>query len=305
MAPEPSAPERRAALSMLATYLRPEGRRLAALVVLTFGTVGLDLYVPQLLRRFIDGAQGQLPLADVSGVKNRAQGNAQWIVTAEKTIFIYHEQSIQQAFLGATWFIKAMNVYYGTLHFIITAGLLVWLYARRHSAYRVMRNLLGATTGLALIGYWTFPLAPPRLYSKCSGRIPALGPEGGLVKPSCFVDTLDKVGGLWDYQSSAAKAIANAYAAMPSLHFGWSLWCAIVIWTQVGGRRGHVLAVLYPTLTLFAIVITANHFFLDAVGGALILCGGLGIVRWSERRRSARLAPALTGATAEQLATAQ
>ncbi|NMD25364.1 MAG: PAP2 family protein, partial [Actinobacteria bacterium] len=109
----------------------------------------------------------------------------------------------------------------------------------------------------------------------------------------------------WDYQSSAAKAIANAYAAMPSLHFGWSLWCAIVIWTQVGGRRGHVLAVLYPTLTLFAIVITANHFFLDAVGGALILCGGLGIVRWSERRRSARLAPALTGATAEQLATAQ
>lgn len=244
-------------------------------------------------------------LADVSGVKNRAQGNAQWIVTAEKTIFIYHEQSIQQAFLGATWFIKAMNVYYGTLHFIITAGLLVWLYARRHSAYRVMRNLLGATTGLALIGYWTFPLAPPRLYSKCSGRIPALGPEGGLVKPSCFVDTLDKVGGLWDYQSSAAKAIANAYAAMPSLHFGWSLWCAIVIWTQVGGRRGHVLAVLYPTLTLFAIVITANHFFLDAVGGALILCGGLGIVRWSERRRSARLAPALTGATAEQLTTAQ
>ena len=55
----------------------------------------------------------------------------------------------------------------------------------------------------------------------------------------------------------------------------------------------------------FDIVIAAHHFFLDAVGGALILCGGLGIVRWSERRRSARLAPALTGATAEQLATAQ
>jgi ATP-binding cassette subfamily B protein len=68
MAPEPSAPDRRAALSMLSTYLRPEGRRLTALVVLTFGTVGLDLYVPQLLRRFIDGAQGQLPLAELSRV---------------------------------------------------------------------------------------------------------------------------------------------------------------------------------------------------------------------------------------------
>ena len=229
-------------------------------------------------------------LADVPGVKNRAHGNAHWIVEAEKTIFIFHEQSIQQAFLGANWFIKATNVYYGTLHFIITVGLLVWLYARRHGAYRIMRNLLGATTALALIGYWAFPLAPPRLYLQCDGDIPVLGEQGGLVKPSCFVDTLDKVGGLWDYQSSAAKAIANAYAAMPSLHFGWSLWCAIVIWRYVGGRRGHVLAVLYPTLTLFAIVVTANHYFLDAVGGAITLLGGAGVVRWTERRRSERAA---------------
>ncbi|MGB8862433.1 MAG: phosphatase PAP2 family protein [Ilumatobacteraceae bacterium] len=227
-------------------------------------------------------------LADVGGVKNRAHGNAHLIVSMEKSTFLFHEQSIQQAFLGATWFIKAMNVYYGTLHFIITAGLLVWLYAKRHGAYRRMRNLLGATTGLALIGYWAFPLAPPRLYLQCDGNIPALGPEGGLVKPSCFVDTLDKVGGLWNYQSSAAKAIANAYAAMPSLHFGWALWCAIVIWQQVGGRKGHVLAVLYPALTLFAIVVTANHYFLDAVGGAIILGGGLAIGRWSDRRRLAR-----------------
>lgn len=68
MATQASAPDRRAALSMLATYLRPEGRRLAALVVLTFGTVGLDLYVPQLMRRFIDGAQGALATADLSRV---------------------------------------------------------------------------------------------------------------------------------------------------------------------------------------------------------------------------------------------
>ncbi len=238
-------------------------------------------------------------LADVPGVKNRAIGNATWIVAAEKSIFIYHEQTIQQAFLGATWFIKAMNVYYGTLHFLITAGLLVWLYAKRHDAYRRMRNLLGATTALALIGYWSFPLAPPRLYYRCDGEIPVLGPEGGLVKPNCFVDTLDRIGGLWNYQSSAAKAIANAYAAMPSLHFGWALWCAIVIWKQVDGRRGQVLAVLYPTLTLFAVVVTANHYFLDAVGGAVIFLGGLGIVRWQDARRSARSAP-----TAQHLAPA-
>lgn len=232
-------------------------------------------------------------LADVPGVKSRAYGNAHWLVDAEKTLYIFHEQAIQQAFLGANWFIKVMNVYYGTLHFIITAGLLIWLFAKRYTAYRVMRNLLGATTGLALIGYWAFPLAPPRLYLQCDGDIPVVGEGGGLVRPKCFVDTLDKIGGLWDYQSSAAKAIANAYAAMPSLHFGWALWCAIVIWRHVGGRRGHVLAVLYPALTLFAIVVTANHYFLDALGGTVILFGGLGVSRWSERRRSARHAAAL------------
>ena len=231
-------------------------------------------------------------LANVAGVKNRAHSNAHFLVAAEKTMFIYHEQAIQQAFLGANWFIKAMNVYYGTLHFIITAGLLVWLYAKRHDAYRRLRNLLGATTFLALIGYWAYPLAPPRLYLQCEGNIPALGPEGGLVKPNCFVDTLDKVGGLWNYQSSAAKAIANAYAAMPSLHFGWALWCAIVIWNEGGGRRSRVIAVLYPALTLFAIVVTANHYFLDAVGGVLILLGGVQIVKWHDRRRSTKLAAA-------------
>jgi len=232
-------------------------------------------------------------LADLGGVKARAHSNANHLVSLEKTLFIYHEQSIQQAFLGATWFIKAMNVYYGTLHFIITAGLLIWLYVKRHGAYQRMRNLLGATTALALIGYWAFPLAPPRLYEHCDGTIPALGPEGGLVKPPCFVDTLEKIGGLWNYQSSAAKAIANAYAAMPSLHFGWALWCGIVIWKNVGGRRGQVLAVVYPFLTLFAIVVTANHYFLDAAGGVVILLGGLTVVRWRERRASARLAPAV------------
>lgn len=240
-------------------------------------------------------------LANVSGVKNRAHSNAHFLVNLEKTLFIYHEQSIQQAFLGATWFIKAMNVYYGTLHFIITAGLLIWLYVKRHDAYRRLRNLLGATTFLALIGYWAFPLAPPRLYLQCGGDIPAIGPGGGLEKPDCYVDTLAKIGGLWDYQSSAAKAIANAYAAMPSLHFGWSLWCAIVIWQEIGGRRGRILAVLYPSLTLFAIVVTANHYFLDAVGGALILLGGVQIVRWLDRRRSSKLA----SVSAQELATAE
>jgi hypothetical protein len=71
------------------------------------------------------------------------------------------------------------------------------------------------------------------------------------------------------------KAVSNQYAAMPSLHFGWSLWCVFMLWPAVGERRwAKALLVAYPAATLFAIVVTANHFWLDAVGGAAVLAGG-------------------------------
>ena len=225
-------------------------------------------------------------LADHTGITSRAYSNARHLVRAEHWLHIYWEQAIQQAFIGSYWFIRVMNIYYGTLHFVITVGLLVWLYMRRHHAYRGMRNLLGLTTALALIGYWAFPLAPPRLY-KCNANIPVPGPDGFTIG-KCFVDTLDKVGGLWSYHSPVAKAVANQYAAMPSLHFGWSLWCAIVLYSYARSRPVKVLGLLYPVLTLFAIVVTANHYFLDAVGGAIIIVVAMMMLRMLDRRRSRR-----------------
>jgi len=226
-------------------------------------------------------------LAD-RGVTNRAYSNARHLVDWEKTLRIFHEQAMQEALLAAHWFIKLMNIVYGTLHFVITASLLVWLYRRRHRAYRHMRNLLGFTTFLALIGYWAFPLAPPRLY-KCNDDIPVPGPDGYTIG-KCFVDTLDTIGGLWSYHSPVAKAVANQYAAMPSLHFAWSLWCCVVLvrygahrWTRIAGRA-------YPVLTLAAIVITGNHYFLDALGGAITFGAAIGLLRWRERRSHRRLA---------------
>lgn len=234
-------------------------------------------YVYQTVRSF----------AGHDGVTNRAYGNARRLVGWERSLGIFHEQVIQQAFLSAHWFIKAMNIYYGTLHFAITVGLLVWLYKKRHDAYRAMRNLLGLSTMLALIGYWGFPLAPPRLY-KCNHSIPVPGPDGYSIG-KCFVDTLAKVGGLWSYHSPVAKAVANQYAAMPSLHFAWAAWCAIVIYRYSRHQLVRALGLLYPVLTLLSIVVTANHYFLDALGGAIAIGGAGWIIRAHERRRSQRL----------------
>jgi hypothetical protein len=180
-----------------------------------------------------------------------------------------------------------MNIYYGTLHFVITAGLLVWIYFRRHHAYRRMRNLLGLTTALALVGYWGFPLRPPRLYA-CNPTIPAAGPTGPSIG-KCFVDTLSKVGGLWSYKSSVARVVANQYAAMPSLHFAWSIWCAVLLFQYSRHRGARAFGLVYPLLTLFAIVVTANHYFLDALGGALTIGAAALILRSVDRRRSERL----------------
>ena len=224
--------------------------------------------------------------ADHTGITSHAYANAHRLVTAEKWLHIFWEQPIQHALLSATWLIKAMNIYYGTLHFVITIGLLVWMYTKRHHAYRTMRNLLGLSTALALVGYWSFPLAPPRLY-KCNDNIPVPGPDG-LSIGKCFVDTLDRFGGLWSYHSPIAKAVANQYAAMPSLHFGWALWCAIVVIRHARHRSVKALGLLYPALTLFAIVVTANHYILDAAGGAIIVVAAAWLLRSVERRRDRR-----------------
>jgi membrane-associated phospholipid phosphatase len=78
---------------------------------------------------------------------------------------------------------------------------------------------------------------------------------------------------------------------MPSLHFGWALWCGLVFWRFAAHRRTKSLGLLYPLLTLFSIVVTANHYFLDAVGGAVIIATASILLRVTAIRRWRREAP--------------
>jgi hypothetical protein len=190
---------------------------------------------------------------------DQAFHHAKAIISIERFVGLYHEETIQELFLSQRWFIRLWNIYYGSLHFIVTAFALVWCFRRRPERYPLWRNALAATTALALIGFAFFALMPPRL----------LPPSYG------FVDTLAKVGGLWSFDSGTMKSISNQYAAMPSLHFGWSLWCVFTLWPATASRRSlRLLLLAYPIATLFAIIVTANHFWLDAVGGAVALGAG-------------------------------
>ncbi|CQR64383.1 phosphatase PAP2 family protein [Streptomyces leeuwenhoekii] len=196
--------------------------------------------------------------------EQRAQAlrNADWIWKVEHQLGIAVEQTINHAANSVTWLIVGMNYYYATLHFVVTLGVLVWLYRRHPGRYAATRLVLFSTTGVALVGYYLFPLAPPRLM------------DGGH-----FVDTV-MVHQTWGSMASGdLKNMSNQYAAMPSMHIGWSLWCGLTIFALATIPWVRVLGLLYPTLTLVVIVATANHFWLDAVGGVLCLAFGYTVAR--------------------------
>jgi hypothetical protein len=210
-----------------------------------------------------------------------AMRNALKIIRLERVLGMYHEQAIQHAFLGNRMFIEFWNLFYGTFHFVVTAFALIYVFRKFPERYRRWRNALALTTGLALIGFATFPLMPPRLLPASYG----------------YIDTLRTYGSLWSFDSGAVHKISNQYAAMPSLHFAWAVWSALVLIPVLRTLWAKVLAVLYPLGTLFAIVVTANHFVLDAAGGVLVLAAGaligFPIAARAERRESTAAAPAV------------
>ncbi|MYY02344.1 phosphatase PAP2 family protein [Streptomyces sp. ATexAB-D23] len=192
--------------------------------------------------------------------KAAALANADWLWSVERFLGIAVEQSVNHAVNSVSWLIVSMNYYYATLHFIVTISVLVWLFRRHPGRYAAARLALFATTAVALVGYYLYPLAPPRLMN------------GGN-----FIDTV-LVHQTWGSMASGNfKNMSNQYAAMPSMHIGWSLWCGLTIFALASAPWARILGLLYPTVTLMVIVSTANHFWLDAVGGVACLAFGYAV----------------------------
>lgn len=171
------------------------------------------------------------------------------------------------------WLAQPMNYYYATLHFVITIGVMVWLFVKRSHIYRGARTVLFATTLIGLLGFYLYPLAPPRL-------LPQYG----------YIDTLLKFHTWGSLADPKIAQHSNQFAAMPSLHIGWALWCGIALWMCARRTWVRVLGVVYPFLTLMVIVGTANHFIFDAVGGLAAIAVGFA-VQWLLSGRGAFTPP--------------
>jgi len=150
---------------------------------------------------------------------------------------------------------QLMNYYYATLHFIVTIGVLVWLFRVHPRIYRGARTVLFCMSLVALV--YLYPLAPPRLL-----------PQYGYVDTILTFHTW----GSWADPSIAEHS--NQFAAMPSLHIGWAIWCGVAIYCCARSDWARALGVLYPFATLAVIVGTANHFIIDAVGGLAVFLVG-------------------------------
>ena len=221
------------------------------------------------------------------GDRDIALNHAKAIIHIERSVGLWFEPQLQKWYLDLPYegFIRVWNIYYGSLHFIVTIGVLVLAFRRIPFRYPYYRTMLAGATALAIVGFATFSLMPPRLLDESTSEF-----GGCYQKVEChqygFVDTLAVHGGLWEFGSGGMAKVSNQYAAMPSLHFGWSSWCAITFMACYRGRRWRWWALAYPAATLFCILITANHFWFDALGGVAVLIGGWAIAELFDRTKT-------------------
>ncbi|USQ88039.1 phosphatase PAP2 family protein [Streptomyces phaeoluteigriseus] len=223
-----------------------------------------NLLLELLLIRVTYAAYQQVRLAatggTISGGRERAEAHGREILDIERFLHIDIEHWANHAVVEVGWLRDFFDFYYTSFHFAVPLSVLAVLYWRRPVDYRWARSSLGFATLLALVGFWLYPLAPPRL-------MPGLG----------IIDTVHGVQDFTQPDYGTLTSLTNQYAAMPSLHFGWSLWCGLAIAIVAPKWWMKALGLLHPLFTFSAIVATGNHWILDALGGAAVVLAGFGL----------------------------
>jgi hypothetical protein len=199
-----------------------------------------------------------------------AQLNADRVVSFERRLGFFSERGLQDLALNSEAVIAFLNRYYVGVHFPLTAVFVGWVLLRHAGWYRPIRTWFVTVSAAALAIHIAFPLVPPRMLTS----------EG-------FVDTLHQFGPSI-YSTDTEHSVANQFAAMPSLHFGWALMVAVGF-IAIKRTTWSLAALVHPLITLLAIVATANHYWLDAaVALALVALCAMAIVSRSARPSSVK-----------------
>ena len=214
-------------------------------------------FIYMLLRKFIIADSDNIALENaVKIISFEAAAGMLWELS-------WHEWAIDASHALVVFFNWAYIV---TFFPIILATALI-VYLKDRPKYFYYRNVILLSFAIALIVFGVFPLAPPRFL-----------PEYG------FIDSIQHYGPSW-YGGREMAFIYNAFAAMPSLHFGWTVVFGMVF-MGMKPLPIKVLGVIYPVLTFFAITVTANHYIMDAIGGVVVMAVSLVLYESLLRLRS-------------------
>jgi membrane-associated phospholipid phosphatase len=199
----------------------------------------------------------------VTGREADAFANAYELLRLQALLGLNWERPLQEIALNNRWLLEFVNNYYLLGHLPVLVGTALWLFFRRPESYPWFRNafILTALFGVAI--YVWLPMAPPRF-------LPG------------FTDTMKLYG--FDVDGSAAGPFYNPYAAMPSLHTGWSVLSGAAIFACSRRLWGKILGVLLPALMVVSVIMTGNHYILDAVVGAALTALAIGLATLAERK---------------------
>jgi hypothetical protein len=225
------------------------------------------------------GSKSEVSLAE-------AMRRAAWIWHAERDAGLPSEAALQRLFLPHPLLVEALNWYYAVLHFPVLIGCLVWLFVRHRGEYWRVRTLVLLFTAVSLLVQF-IPVAPPRLLPLTRMTDTGLAYGQSVYGPHGGID-------------------ADQLSAMPSIHIGWALLVALVVVTTAR-TRWRWLALAYPALTTLAVVVTANHFWLDGIAAAVLLALSIAAQRAAgpaRRALAARVRVPRPGPVLEDIAVA-
>jgi hypothetical protein len=189
----------------------------------------------------------------VEGHVEEAMRNAASVWDFERVLHLPSEAALQGGLLSHTFWVRAANCFYAYVHFPATAATLIWMYVKRPQIYLWMRRTLATLTAFALVVHALYPLAPPRMLG-AAGMVDT----GRLFGPSV-------------YGSPSTDTLSNQYAAMPSLHVGWAVVVALALVAATSRRGWRWLWMVHPVITLLVVVVTGNHYWVDAVAALGLL----------------------------------
>ncbi len=182
------------------------------------------------------------------------------ILNLEHSLHVAPEAALNRWLVAHDTLGTLLSYYYDNAHFVVTLGLLGWLWWKRADIYRPLRSSLVAISLIGLLVFWLYPVAPPRMLSG-------------------FTDVIASSHTFGSWHTGSLAADANQFGAMPSLHIAWAAWCTLVLWRLSSRPWVRVIALIYPCLTAFAVLATGNHYLLDLVGGLVTFALAVALVR--------------------------